>query len=207
MNNKTSFGIGGVVVGLVLASVFGSMMSPVFWNNSGRMMGNYRNTDNSQITSNIDKHFIEQMIPHHDGAIAMATLALEKSKRPEIKTLANTIIKEQNEEIENMISWYKNWFGKDVSKTNTSIMGGGLMSVGGMHMGGKEDIKILENAADFDEAFIEGMIPHHQLAIMMAQMLRSGTNRFEMLTLANNIIESQSREITKMQGWYNNWYK
>lgn len=82
-----------------------------------------------------------------------------------------------------------------------------MMSVGGMHMGGKEDIKILENAADFDEAFIEGMIPHHQLAIMMAQMLRSGTNRFEMLTLANNIIESQSREITKMQGWYNNWYK
>ena len=51
------------------------------------------------------------------------------------------------------------------------------------------------------------MIPHHQLAIMMAQMLQAGTNRPEMLQLAKNIITSQSEEITKMQGWYKNWYK
>ena len=39
-----------------------------------------------------------------------------------------------------------------------------------MHMGGKEDMTDLENTSDFDKAFIEQMIPHHQLAIMMAQM-------------------------------------
>ena len=76
-----------------------------------------------------------------------------------------------------------------------------------MHMGGQEDMTTLQNANDFDRAFIEAMIPHHQLAVMMAQMLRSGTNRPEMLFLANNIIESQSKEIQEMQSWYRSWYQ
>ncbi len=207
MNNKIVFGIGGVVVGLVLAGMFGGSMFSAFNNGNNRMMGNNQNTGSSQMMGSIDKHFIEQMIPHHDGAVAMATLALEKSKRPEIKTLANAIIEAQNKEIVDMRSWYKNWFGKNVPKESTGMMEGGMMSGGGMHMGGDEDIKALKNAIDFDKAFLEGMIPHHQLAIMMAQMLKSGTDRPEMLTLADNIIESQSKEIKQMQGWYSNWYK
>lgn len=86
-------------------------------------------------------------------------------------------------------------------------MGGGMMSQSGMHMGGQEDMTALENAPDFDKAFIEEMIPHHQLAIMMANMLQSGTNRPEMQQLAKNIIESQSKEIQQMQTWYTQWYK
>src|SRR3989338_3691069 len=60
---------------------------------------------------------------------------------------------------------------------------------------------------NIDEHFIEQMIPHHELAIIMAQMLKAGTNRPEMLTLANNITESQSKEIEQMQSWYKSWYK
>ena len=81
------------------------------------------------------------------------------------------------------------------------------MSQDGMHMGGREDIIALENASDFDKAFIEEMIPHHQLAIMMANMLKSGTSRPEMQQLAKNIISSQTKEIEQMRGWYTNWYK
>ena len=207
MNNKIAFGIGGIVVGLVLASVFGQTM---FFGFNGGMMGGNRNlnqnTGNNQMMGNIDKHFIEQMIPHHEGAVAMATLALEKSKRPEIKTLANAIILGQTKEIEDMTGWYKNWFGKDVPKSNTGMMGGGMMSGSGMHMGGEEDMKALETATDFDKAFLEAMIPHHQLALMMVQMLESGTNRPEMIQLAKNITTSQSKEIKDMQGWYQEWY-
>jgi uncharacterized protein (DUF305 family) len=86
-------------------------------------------------------------------------------------------------------------------------VGGGMMSGYGMHMGGREDMTALENASDFDKAFIEEMIPHHQLAIMMANMLQSGTNRPEMQQLAKNIISSQSKEIQQMQAWYTQWYK
>ncbi len=208
MNNKIAFGIGGIVVGLVLAGIFSGTMFSGYGNG---MMGNNKNLNsqnkgNNQMMGNIDKHFIEQMIPHHEGAVDMATLALTKATHPEIKTLATAIIEAQNKEIVDMKSWYKNWFGKDVPKVNTGIMGGGMMSGSGMHMGDLEDMKALENATDFDKAFLEAMIPHHQLALMMVQMLESGTNRPEMLQLAKNITVSQSKEIKDMQGWYKSWY-
>ncbi len=207
MKKEILFGIGGIVVGVVIILLLGPMVGPrsMMW--GGNNINSTVSGRTGGMTNNLDKHFIEQMVPHHDGAIAMAQLALTKATHPEVKVLAGEIIEAQEGEIKDMRSWYKNWFGKDVSKTSVSMMGGGMMSGGGMHMGGVEDMQTLENAVDFDKAFIEAMIPHHQLAIMMAQMLKSGTNRPEMLSLANNIIESQSKEIAQMQGWYKNWYK
>lgn len=213
MNNKIAFGVGGIIIGLVLAVFF---TSSVFPNRNGGfgMMGwrtnsvlNQGVSGNTQVANNIDRHFIEQMIPHHDGAVAMAKLALEKSKRTEIKTLATAIIESQTKEIQDMGVWYKDWFGKDVPKVSTGMMGGGMMSQSGMHMGGQEDMTTLQNAKDFDKAFLEAMIPHHQLALMMVRMLEAGSNRPEMQQLAKNITISQSKEIQQMQSWYAEWYK
>ena len=201
MNNKILYGAGGIILGILLVSVFSPMMRY-----GGLGMMNWGN-GNTQGSNTVDKHFIEQMIPHHDGAIAMANLALQKAKRPEIKTLATAIIADQTAEIQDMNGWYKDWFGSTVPKVSTGMMSGGMMSQSGMHMGGQEDMAILESAPDFDKAFLEAMIPHHQLAIMMATMLRSGTNRPEMLQLAKNITTSQSKEIQQMQGWYTEWYR
>lgn len=195
-NNKITYGIGGIVLGLILAMIFSPMM---FGNKS------VSNVPRTASVNSLDQHFIEQMIPHHDGAIAMANLALEKAKRPEIKTLAQAILKAQTDENQQMRTWYKDWFGKNLP-ASSAVMGG-MMSGGGMHMGSSQDIDELQNASDFDKVFIEQMIPHHQMAIMMADMLASGANRPEMKTLADNITESQSKEIEQMQGWYKNWYK
>jgi uncharacterized protein (DUF305 family) len=200
----------GIVIGLILAGVFYPMMRYSGYgmmNRGDNSSYDQRVSGNNQVASTIDKHFIEQMIPHHEGAIAMANLALQKAKRPEIKTLATAIIAAQTTEIQEMNGWYKEWFGNTVPKVSTGMMGGGMMSQSGMHMGGQEDMTALENATDFDKAFIEEMIPHHQLAIMMANMLQSGTNRPEMQQLAKNIISSQSKEIQQMQSWYVQWYK
>lgn len=213
MNNKITFGIGGIIIGLVVATFFTSAMFS-YRNGGFGMMGwrnnsvsNQRFSGNNPVANNIDRHFIEQMIPHHEGAVAMAKLALERSKHTEIKTLATAIIESQTKEIEDMTGWYENWFGKDVPKVSTGMIGGGMMSQSGMHMGGQEDMAALENATDFDKAFLEAMIPHHQLALMMVQMLEVGTNRPEMIQLAKNITTSQSKEIQQMRGWYTEWYK
>lgn len=213
MNNKIAFGVGGIIIGLVLAVFFTSSVFPN--RNSGFGMMGWRTNSvsnqgvngNTLVATNIDRHFIEQMIPHHDGAVAMAKLALEKSKRTEIKTLATAIIESQTKEIEDMGVWYRDWFGKDVPKVSTGMMGGGMMSQSGMHMGGQEDMTTLQNSKDFDKAFLEAMIPHHQLALMMVRMLEAGSNQPEMQQLAKNITTSQSKEIELMQGWYAEWYK
>ena len=201
-NNNILYGIGGLIIGILLVSVFAPMMQ------YGGMMfgGNSDYGPRSANVSSIDQHFIEQMIPHHDGAIAMANLALEKASHPEIKTLAQAILKAQSTENQEMRSWYQDWFGKNVP-TNGNIATGGMMSQGGMHMGSIQDIDALQNASNFDKEFIEQMIPHHQMAIMMARMLEYGTNRPEMLQLAKNIQSSQAEEIRQMQVWYQQWYR
>ncbi len=202
-NNSILYGIGGIVIGLILAGLLFHMMR------YGGMMswGNYQNPSvRTGIASSIDQRFIEQMIPHHEGAIAMANLALEKATYPEIKTLAQAILKAQTTENQEMRAWYQDWFGRVVPDQGSTVSGG-MMSQGGMHMGSSQDISTLKTAVDFDKEFIEQMIPHHQMAIMMARMLESGTNRPEMLQLAKNIQSSQVAEIQQMQDWYAVWYK
>lgn len=72
-------------------------------------------------------------------------------------------------------------------------------------MGDKTDIERLRAAVDFDKAFIEEMIPHHQMAIMMAQVLENTTSRDEMTKLAVDIISAQTNEISEMRKWYKAW--
>lgn len=69
------------------------------------MMGNLGAAD-----AQFDLRFINAMIPHHQGAIAMAKDALSKSKRPEIRKLAQDIIAAQQQEIEQMQEWRKAWY-------------------------------------------------------------------------------------------------
>ncbi len=56
-----------------------------------------------------DIHFIDLMIPHHEGAIAMAKEALAQAKHPELKKLAEDIITSQQKEIEQLKQWREGW--------------------------------------------------------------------------------------------------
>lgn len=56
-------------------------------------------------TGDADVDFVQGMIPHHQGAIDMAKVVLEKGKDPEIKKLAEGIVKAQESEIKLMNDW------------------------------------------------------------------------------------------------------
>jgi uncharacterized protein (DUF305 family) len=151
--------------------------------------------------SGMDAMFIEQMIPHHDDAIAMAELALTRAEHPEIRQLAADIKRTQTAENAQMRSWYREWFGASVPD-----VGGSSSMMGGMMGSGAISMADLEVAEPFDKAFIEAMIPHHQTAIMMSRMAGGASGRPEMRGLTSSIIEAQSAEIAKMQAWYEEWY-
>lgn len=59
-----------------------------------------------------DLRFINAMMPHHEGALVMAQDALSKSKRPEVKKLAQEIITSQQKEIDQMKQWRQAWYKK-----------------------------------------------------------------------------------------------
>ncbi len=174
----------------------------------------------------IDQHFIVMMIPHHQGAVDMAELALTRAQHPEIKQLAETIIQDQNREIEQMQTWYQAWYGTDVPDMmqmgmmgnsagsregmmgNQEMMGGnssqGMMGMHSMMIG---DLETLTDADDFDQEFIRQMIPHHQMAVMMAQMVLNTGNKPEIQELAQTIITTQTTEIGQMQHWNQEWFQ
>ena len=58
---------------------------------------------------------------------------------------------------------------------------------------------------DFDKAFIEQMIVHHQGAIDMANLAKQNAKHGEIKKLAGDIITAQTKEINEMTSWQQQW--
>lgn len=57
-----------------------------------------------------------------------------------------------------------------------------------------------------DQDFLRMMIMHHHLAVLMAEPLQTRAVHPEVAQLATNIVNDQTAEIARMQGWLRGWY-
>jgi uncharacterized protein (DUF305 family) len=146
-----------------------------------------------------DKAFIDAMVPHHQGAIAMAEVALKNAEHEEIIQLSRNIVSSQQAEIEDLKSIKQEEFGTSnvpMEMSPKQMRGMGMMM----------DPQQLANQKPFDEAFIDAMIPHHRSAIEMAQVALENSDNPKIKELAQNIISAQQREIEQMKQWRKEWY-
>lgn len=58
---------------------------------------------------------------------------------------------------------------------------------------------------DFDKAFIEMMISHHEGAVDMAELIPSRAKHSEIKQLGEAIIAAQTKEIADMKQWQKDW--
>jgi uncharacterized protein (DUF305 family) len=89
-------------------SQMGHMMAMTDEQKQGMMMS----MDLGSADGKFDLRFINAMIPHHEGALVMAQDALSKSQHPEIKKLAQDILTSQQQEIDRMKQWRKDWYNQ-----------------------------------------------------------------------------------------------
>ncbi len=75
------------------------------------MMGMSMDTGSLKSAEPFDRAFIDMMIPHHQGAIRMARVELDRGADGDAKKLAKAIIAAQTREIGKMNGWRKDWFG------------------------------------------------------------------------------------------------
>jgi uncharacterized protein (DUF305 family) len=146
-----------------------------------------------------DKAFINAMVPHHQGAIEMARVALENAEHEEIQEVSRNIVSTQQSEIEELKSIKQEEFG-----TSNVPMEMSMEQMRGMGM--MMDPQSLADENPFDEAFIDAMIPHHQSAIGMAGVANEKSKNPRIKELAQNITSAQKREIEQMRGWRREWY-
>jgi uncharacterized protein (DUF305 family) len=83
--------------------------------------------------------------------------------------------------------------------------------MGGMDHGGDDPSETTEAAAEganFNEAdvtFAQGMIPHHEQAVEMADLADGRAESPEVTDLAERIKAAQDPEIEQMRGWLEDW--
>ena len=145
-----------------------------------------------------DAEFAQMMIIHHEGAIEMAELIIEKASTEEVRALGERIAAAQGPEIELMSGWLDQWGEAQPDEVDMGGMGHEGMEMDGMdqdtvmaELSGLTGIKV-------DRRFLELMIEHHQGAIEMAETLRTEGLSPDATELAGKIIDDQMAEITEM---------
>ncbi len=175
----------------------GSMMSGGGMS-GGQMMGSF---DEDQP---FDLQFIDQMTMHHEGAIMSSQHMIGDSERPELRQLAENIQRTQTEQIDQMQGFRGEWYD-DAEQTSgmpagmmDEMMGDGSMME--QMMGGSMQEMMGGDATD--AMFLRMMIPHHQMAVDMADKALDGNAEHpELAELAQTIRDEQSAEIELMQGY------
>lgn len=105
--------------------------------------------------------------------------------------------------------WYRQWYGTAVPTRIGSQIGPGMAMGGGMAMGPRFDeagLEALGQADDFDRAFLEQMVAHHRMGVMMASHAQWHGERRQLRDLELAMVQAQSREIAQMERWYRRWY-
>lgn len=173
-----------------------------------------------------DQRFIDEMLMHHQGAIMSAQMMIGNSQRPELRDLAGRIVAGQQRQIDRMRAWRAQWYGSsDPAAGGMDPMGGmmggdggmmggqgGMMGGDGGMMGGQggmmggQGMGGMMGGQGTDRMFLRMMIPHHQLAIDMANDALANAEHDELKGLAREIVADQSAEITEMEGYLRDWY-
>jgi uncharacterized protein (DUF305 family) len=135
----------------------------------------------------------------------MARVARRRAHHPQITELAVAIITAQGKEIRQINRIHRRVFDEPILPNEDAHEALGLSAedAGRAH----SDLTAkLTRAREFDKAFIDAMVSHHQGAIRMARAVGDQTTDEELGSLARAIVLTQSNEIEAMNKWRDAWY-
>ena len=140
-----------------------------------------------------ERDFIEQMIQHHEGAVRMAVYQIQHGKSFTMIQLAKSILTEQSSEVQQMNLYIK------------QLPAGSREPPKGFREGMDNAMEVMmknmpdnTKLTDLDFAFASVMIPHHQAAIYMAEVVLKFSRDRQVNALAKQIISTQEIEIEQM---------
>lgn len=145
-----------------------------------------------------DVTFAQMMIPHHEQALDMAKLADGRASDAEVKDLATQIEKAQDPEIKTMKGWLESWKQPTTAESMPGMDHGGHSDDGMMSDADMDELKGMKGT-EFDKAFAEMMIEHHNGAITMAEDEQKNGKNAGAKKMAGDIVKGQSAEVEQFQ--------
>lgn len=185
----------GVLSVAVLGGCSGESQSPGMNHSSSApaASGSASGSVSSDTSRAGDVMFAQMMIPHHQQAVEMADMALDKSSASaDVKKLAGEVKAAQDPEIKQMQGWLQEW-GEPTAMPDGMNHDDGMMT--------EADMTSLKAAdgQEFDKQWLTMMIAHHRGAVEMAQQVLATTQNPEVKALAESIVTSQNAEIDEME--------
>jgi uncharacterized protein (DUF305 family) len=155
-----------------------------------------------------DVDFAGDMIQHHAQALEMVDLTLGRDLDPEVARLADQIRAAQAPEIEKMADWLEEW-GEPVPPTSRDHANAHAEEHGenpavnadmpGMMTADQMDSLEAASGEEFQSMWLEMMVDHHEGAVEMATTETEEGENAQAVSLAEEIIEAQEKEIATMQ--------
>ncbi len=136
----------------------------------------------------VDLRYTDNMIAHHQAAIYLLDQVKKQSKRPELLSLADTVIPADTKDIETLYGYKKEWYNNAKKVTIYQKI----------QLGSADDT--------FDLRFLNSMIEHHEEAIASAKEIRTKSARNEILSLADSVIQTLGKSRDQLVNWRTEWY-
>ena len=145
--------------------------------------------------------FARDMSAHHEQAVEMAQIIVERTDDPLVRGLAMDIMLTQQGQIGQMMGWLDLW---DLLPTSDEPLMAWMGHAAGGQMPGmatREELRHLESLSgvEADREFLRLMIRHHEGGAPMAQAILERTDLEAVRRLARSVIQSQQAEIDDMR--------
>jgi uncharacterized protein (DUF305 family) len=138
-----------------------------------------------------DLQFIDTMIAHHKTALEMSSLVKQKGGAA-VKKAAEKMSSDQQRDVEKLQNWRNQWHPGAPDAHNMELPGASSMNMDMSHMQSM-------SGHQFDDMFVDMMIPHHQGAIAMSQDALQRAEHVELKQFAQEVIDKQQKEIAELR--------
>jgi uncharacterized protein (DUF305 family) len=150
-----------------------------------------------------DVGFLQDMIVHHEQAIALSYRTVNEATDLEVRGFAKDILVSQQYEIGLMEAYLARWgYPRDSGRTTGMAWAGTPHPKGamvGMATAQEQEALARATGPEVDDLFLRLMIAHHHGGVLMGEAILDRGEDDRVRELASRIVTAQRSEISEMQ--------
>lgn len=151
----------------------------------------------------VDVGFAEDMSAHHDQAVTMASIVIDKATEPVVRSFAREVLIRQRYEIGLMGAWLGEWGYRSDPDRDTAMSWMGMpvpvAEMTGMASQVQLDQLARAEGRQIDSLYLTMMTEHHRGAVEMATVAAKKASDSRVRALAVAIARDQRIEINEME--------